>query len=93
MGFNNHGAAVLAMRLARHTPGVPIGVNIGKTKTTPPENAAADYAESARLVGPVAAFLFGFVKGGVDVAEKTDIAEGELCDEDINEQPDLEFDG
>jgi dihydroorotate dehydrogenase len=57
MGFNNHGAGELALRLARHTSDVPIGVNIGKTKATPPEGAVADYAESARLVGPLAAFL------------------------------------
>ena len=37
MGFNNHGAGELALRLARHTPDVPIGVNIGKTKATPPD--------------------------------------------------------
>ncbi len=36
MGFNNHGAGELALRLAHHLPDVPIGVNIGKTKTTPP---------------------------------------------------------
>ena len=36
---------------------MPIGVNIGKTKVTLPEDAVADYAESARLVGPLAAFL------------------------------------
>ncbi|MDZ4266559.1 MAG: quinone-dependent dihydroorotate dehydrogenase, partial [Mycobacterium sp.] len=57
MGFNNHGAATLAMRLTRHIPDVPIGVNIGKTKVTPPEQAADDYAESARLLGPLAAYL------------------------------------
>jgi dihydroorotate dehydrogenase len=57
MGFNNHGAAELALRLTRHSPDVPIGVNIGKTKVTPPEGAVADYAESASLVGPLAAFL------------------------------------
>jgi len=57
MGFNNHGAGELAVRLARGKPDVPIGVNIGKTKVTPPEAAVADYAESARLVGPLAAFL------------------------------------
>ncbi len=57
MGFNNHGAGELALRLTRHTPAVPIGVNIGKTKVTPAEDAVADYAESARLVGPLAAFL------------------------------------
>ncbi len=38
MGFNNHGAGELAIQLARHTPDVPIGVNIGKTKTTPAES-------------------------------------------------------
>jgi len=57
MGFNNHGADALALRLARHVPDVPIGVNIGKTKATPAEHAVTDYAESARLVGPLAAFL------------------------------------
>lgn len=57
MGFNNHGAGELTMRLARHTPAVPIGVNIGKTKVTPPEAAVDDYAESARLLGPLAAFV------------------------------------
>src|SRR4051794_28433195 len=57
MGFNNHGAGELALRLTRRTPEVPIGVNIGKTKDTPPEGAVDDYAESARLVGPLAAFL------------------------------------
>ncbi|MGE2724949.1 quinone-dependent dihydroorotate dehydrogenase [Mycolicibacterium pulveris] len=57
MGFNNHGAGELAMRLARHVPDVPIGVNIGKTKATPAEHAVDDYAESARLLGPLASFL------------------------------------
>ena len=57
MGFNNHGAGELALRLARHVPDVPIGVNIGKTKATPPERAVEDYAESARLLGPLAAYL------------------------------------
>jgi dihydroorotate dehydrogenase len=57
MGFNNRGAGELALRLTRHTSDVPIGVNIGKTKVTPPDGAVADYAESARLVGPLAAFL------------------------------------
>jgi len=57
MGFNNHGAGELAIQLARHTPEVPIGVNIGKTKTTPAESAVDDYAESARLLGPLASFM------------------------------------
>ena len=57
MGFNNSGAGALALRLARHTPDVPIGVNIGKSKITPPEQAAEDYASSARLLGPLASYL------------------------------------
>lgn len=57
LGFNNHGAGELSLRLARHTPDVPIGVNIGKTKAVPAERAADDYRESARLVGPLAAYL------------------------------------
>ena len=57
MGFNNAGAGQLALRLARHQPDVPIGVNIGKSKVTPPERAAEDYAASARLLGPLAAYL------------------------------------
>ena len=57
MGFNNHGAAALAARLAAHRPDVPIGVNIGKTKTAAPEDAAEDYRASARWVGPHAAYL------------------------------------
>ena len=57
MGFNNHGAGELALRLTRHTGGVPIGVNIGKTKITAPEDAVDDYRASARLLGPLAAYL------------------------------------
>lgn len=57
MGFNNHGAGELAVRLARHHPDVPIGVNIGKSKATPPELAVDDYRASARLLGPLATYL------------------------------------
>jgi dihydroorotate dehydrogenase len=57
MGFNNHGAAALATRLAGHRADVPIGVNIGKSKITAPADAADDYRASARLVGPHAAYL------------------------------------
>jgi dihydroorotate dehydrogenase len=57
MGFNNHGAGELALRLAQHRPEVPIGVNIGKTKTTPAADAVDDYRASARLVGPLASYL------------------------------------
>lgn len=57
MGFNNRGAGALAVRLAQHRPDVPIGVNIGKTKVTPPERTVDDYRASARLLGPLAAYL------------------------------------
>ena len=57
MGFNNHGAGELAMQLARGNPDIPIGVNIGKTKVTPPEQAADDYRASARLLAPLASYL------------------------------------
>ncbi|WP_166555104.1 quinone-dependent dihydroorotate dehydrogenase [Mycolicibacterium sp. CBMA 226] len=57
MGFNNHGAGELAIRLTRSQSTVPIGVNIGKTKVTPAERAVDDYAESARLCGPLADFV------------------------------------
>jgi dihydroorotate dehydrogenase len=57
LGFNNNGAGELALRLARHTPDVPIGVNIGKTKIVPAERAVDDYRASARLVGPLATYL------------------------------------
>jgi dihydroorotate dehydrogenase len=65
MGFNNHGAAVLAARLralrarsARTGPTRPIiGVNIGKTKAVPEEDAIGDYVTSATLVADVADYV------------------------------------
>jgi dihydroorotate dehydrogenase len=57
MGFNNHGAGELAMRLSRYSPDIPIGVNIGKTRVTPPAATVDDYRASARLLGPLAAYL------------------------------------
>jgi dihydroorotate dehydrogenase len=57
MGFNNAGAAAAAARLRRRRGGVIVGVNIGKTKVVPEEEAAADYAASARAVAGVADYL------------------------------------
>jgi dihydroorotate dehydrogenase len=57
MGFNNDGAAALAAALVHQHADVPIGVNIGKTKLTPAEQAADDYRYSARLLSPLAAYL------------------------------------
>ena len=62
MGFNNSGAAALAARLrslrGRRGGGRPvIGVNIGKTKAVPEDEAIADYVTSARLVADVADYI------------------------------------
>lgn len=61
MGFNNAGSADAVKRLAaaRATgPGaLRLGVNIGKSKVTPEEDAAADYALSASRVAPLADYL------------------------------------
>jgi dihydroorotate dehydrogenase len=43
MGFNNEGADVVGERLSAVDCPVPLGVNIGKSKSTPLEDAEADY--------------------------------------------------
>lgn len=44
MGFNNEGAEKIALRLAKTYPFVlPLGVNIGKNKSTPNDKALEDY--------------------------------------------------
>lgn len=44
MGFNNEGAEKIALRLAKIYPFVlPLGVNIGKNKSTPNDKALEDY--------------------------------------------------
>jgi dihydroorotate dehydrogenase len=62
MGFNNQGAEAVALRLqklrAKNYANLPvIGVNIGKSKVTPVEDAASDYAFSAKLLAPFADYL------------------------------------
>ncbi|MDO5455145.1 MAG: quinone-dependent dihydroorotate dehydrogenase [Corynebacterium sp.] len=57
MGFNNDGAAAAARNLSRRASNDVIGVNIGKTKVVPPEEAAEDYRVSAATLGPLADFL------------------------------------
>jgi dihydroorotate dehydrogenase len=57
MGFNNRGASAAAKRLRRlkssgRWPRIPVGINIGKSKVTPLENAASDYATSYKLLLP-----------------------------------------
>ncbi len=51
MGFNNHGSAALAARLHGRSPqSIPIGINLGKSKTTPLAEAGADYLASFELL-------------------------------------------
>lgn len=50
MGFNNAGADAIAARLAKQPPvgarRIPVGINLGKSKVTPLEEATADYLAS-----------------------------------------------
>lgn len=56
MGFNNQGAAAMATRLKARKPvlkpgsthRLPLGINLGKSKITPLEEAATDYQQSFR---------------------------------------------
>jgi dihydroorotate dehydrogenase len=62
MGFNNPGAEAFAQKLAEWQgrglwPKHPVGVNLGKSKVTPLENAAEDYAASFRLLRDYADFF------------------------------------
>lgn len=54
MGFNNSGAAALAERLRPYREAdliqLPIGINLGKSKITPLDEAADDYLGSFRLL-------------------------------------------
>jgi len=54
MGFNNCGAAAMAARLTdtvkTATRPIPIGINLGKSKVTPLDEAAADYLGSFRVL-------------------------------------------
>jgi dihydroorotate dehydrogenase len=62
MGFNNDGASAVATRLAAlrasgRWPGIPVGINIGKTKVTPMEEAVADYLFSFEKLYPYADYF------------------------------------
>ena len=65
MGFNNGGAEEVARRLKRRVAKperwdkVPpvVGVNIGKTKIVPEDEAATDYVVSTKLLAPYADYL------------------------------------
>jgi dihydroorotate dehydrogenase len=62
MGFNNSGAEILARKLAEwkksgRWPNHPVGINLGKSKITPLEKAAEDYAGSFRVLRDLADFF------------------------------------
>ncbi len=64
MGFNNDGAAVVAERLRARdrrrdhdAPAPVLGINIGKTKVVPEDEAIADYEKSTHLLAPLADYL------------------------------------
>ncbi len=61
MGFNNKGSEVMLNALSKHYPkgkrGMPVGVNIGKAKTTPLEQAAEDYVACFRALADQADYF------------------------------------
>src|SRR5436190_2853677 len=62
LGFNNDGADAIAKRLsALHDSGrwpvVPVGINIGKSRTTPLEQATDDYLYSFRMLRDFADYI------------------------------------
>jgi dihydroorotate dehydrogenase len=62
LGFNNHGADAIAQRLAElrasgRWPAVPVGINIGKSRATPLEQATDDYLYSFRVLRDFADYI------------------------------------
>jgi dihydroorotate dehydrogenase len=61
MGFNGAGARVISERIRSARPGLPpdfrIGINLGKNKDTPLEDAASDYRKAAALFQGLADYL------------------------------------
>lgn len=60
MGFNNEGAEACARRLAALPAGArlgPVGVNVGKNKATPNEEAVSDYLACIDRLHPFADYL------------------------------------
>ena len=57
LGFNNDGAAVIARRLRILERSCLVGVNIGKNKDVPNEEATENYLKCFDLVQPVADYV------------------------------------
>ena len=62
LGFNNDGADAIAQRLAAvresgRWPAVPVGINIGKSRATPLEQATDDYLYSLRVLRDFADYI------------------------------------
>jgi dihydroorotate dehydrogenase len=62
LGFNNDGAEAIANRLAELRdrggwPGLPVGINIGKSRVTPIERAVEDYVFSFRKLQAQADYI------------------------------------
>jgi len=62
LGFNNDGADAIAQRLSAlrvsgRWPAVPVGINIGKSRTTPLEQATDDYLYPFRMLRDFAAYI------------------------------------
>ena len=57
MGFNNDGVMAMVKRLSNRPDNVIIGVNIGKNKDTPQQEAIADYRFCYRVIHPYADYV------------------------------------
>jgi len=62
LGFNNEGADAIAHRLralraSRRWPAVPVGINIGKSRVTPLDEATDDYLYSFRMLRDFADYI------------------------------------
>ena len=56
-GFNNNGAAALARQVAAHRPDCVLGINIGKSRAVPIEDAISDYLASFEQVHALADYV------------------------------------
>lgn len=61
MGFNNDGAEAVAKRLkaalGKHKSRIPLGINIGKSKIVPLDQAVQDYLSSFQLLAEYADYI------------------------------------